>query len=176
MPFRFNPFTDKLDLTETGALPPGGGVQTLTGNDSIAVGPDLNNNINLIGGTGVTVSGNAGTNTETISITSGGFTWSDTSGAFAAASQNGYFITTTATGTLPASPTEGTTIKFIVDTTNLLTIQANTGQSIRIGTTLSAAAGTAVNTQRGDAITLVYRTTGTTWFAELNPVGGWNVT
>lgn len=128
----------------------------------------------LSAGTGIAITN--GSNSISIANVQGGFAWSDTSGTVTAVAQNGYFITTTCTSTLPASPSEGDTVKYIVDTTNLLTITGNTGQKIRIGTQLSAAAGTAVNTQRGDAITLVYRTSGTTWFADGNPVGGWNVT
>ena len=110
-----------------------------------------------------------------VTIITGGFTWSDTSGTVTASAQNGYFITTTCTSTLPASPSEGDTVIYIVDTTNLLTITGNTGQKIRLGTNLSAAAGTCVNTQRGDSIELVYRTSGTTWFGR-NADGGWNIT
>lgn len=126
--------------------------------------------------TGGTVTVTPGAGTLNLEVASGGFIWTETSGAFAAAKEHGYFITTTATATMPASPTGGDTIRFMVDTTNLLTIQANTGQKIRIGTTISAAAGTAINTQRGDAIELVYMSTGTTWQTVNNPVGGWNVT
>lgn len=111
-----------------------------------------------------------------VTIIGGGFAWSDTSGTVTAAAENGYFITTTCTSTLPASPSEGDTVKYIVDTTNLLTITAAGSQKIRFGTTLSAAGGTAVNTQRGDSVVLVYRTSGTTWFCEANPVGAWNIT
>ena len=128
----------------------------------------------LSAGTGVSITNAA--NSITIASVQGGFAWSDTSGTVTAVAQNGYFITTTCTSTLPSAPSEGDTVKYIVDTTNLLTITGNTGQKIRIGTQLSAAAGTAVNTQRGDSITLVYRTTGTTWFSDCSPVGGWNVT
>jgi len=128
----------------------------------------------LTAGTGISITNGAGS--ITIASVQGGFAWSDTSGTVTAVAQNGYFITGTCTSTLPASPTEGDTVKYIVDTASLLTITGNTGQKIRIGTKLSAAAGTAVNTQQGDAIELVYRSTGTTWFAANNPVGGWNVT
>lgn len=48
MPFRFNPFTDKLDLTETGGGG-GGGIQTITSTDSVATGPDGAGNVNLLG-------------------------------------------------------------------------------------------------------------------------------
>lgn len=108
-----------------------------------------------------------------VSAAFGGFTWTETSGAFAAAAEHGYFITTTATATLPASPSEGDTIRFSCDTTNLLTITANTGQTIRLGTAVSSSAGTLISTQRGDSIELVYKSTGTVWIAQ-NSVGGWN--
>jgi hypothetical protein len=129
---------------------------------------------NLTAGTGIAIT-NA-SNSITISSVSAGFAWSDTSGAFAAVAQNGYFITATSTATLPASPSEGDTIIFVVDTTQILTIQANTGQLIRIGSTISAAAGTATSNARGDSIVIVYRSTGTTWFARGAPEGIWTVT
>lgn len=48
--------------------PPGTAVQTLTGNSGGAVGPDGANNINVVGdGSSITVAGNPGTNTLTIS-------------------------------------------------------------------------------------------------------------
>jgi len=49
-------------------IPPGTGVQTLTGDTGGAVGPDGANNINLPTGVGLTTAGNAGTNTITISL------------------------------------------------------------------------------------------------------------
>lgn len=139
--------------------------QAIAGTDATKVGLAAFNSANF------TVDANG-----FVSSLSTAFAWSDQSGAFAAAAANGYFITAVSTATLPALPSEGDTIRFIVDTASLLTIQANTGQKIRIGTTIGAAAGTAVNTQQGDAIELTYRSTGTTWFAANNPVGGWNVT
>jgi hypothetical protein len=103
------------------------------------------------------------------------FTWADTSGTVTAVSFNGYFITAVCTSTLPASPNEGDTISYVVDTASTLTITGNTGQKIRLGSALSAAAGTCANNARGDAITLVYRSSGTTWFG-LNAVGSWTIT
>ena len=103
-------------------------------------------------------------------------TWSDQSGSFAAAATNGYFITATSTATLPAAPTNGSMISFIVNTTSLLTITANTGQFIRLGTSLSASAGTCVSSNQGDSISLVYRSTGTTWFVLNSPTGAWTIT
>jgi hypothetical protein len=112
----------------------------------------------------------------TISTAGLGLTWSDTSGTVLASINNGYFITAVTTSTLPASPGEQDAVAYIVDTGNLLTITANTGQKIRIGTTISASGGTAVNTQQGDSIILKYRASSATWYALGSPAGGWNVT
>lgn len=128
----------------------------------------------ITAGAGISVTNGAGS--ITITAIGAGFAWNDNSGVFTAAKENGYFITATSTATLPAGPSEGDTIAFIVDTTQILTITANAGQKIRIGTALSAAAGTAANNARGDSIELVYRSTGTTWFALNAPEGTWTVT
>ena len=127
----------------------------------------------LTAGAGISITNAA--NSITIAATSAGFTWSETSGAFNAAKENGYFITTTATATLPASPAEGDTIKFSVDSTNLLTITANAGQTIRFSSAVTAVAGTAVSTIRGDSAELTYKSTGTVWIAQ-NFVGNWVLT
>ena len=147
--------------------------QTVTANSGGSLLPSVGN-FNFLGGTGITTSG-AG-NTVTITLSGGGFTWSDTSGAFSPLKNNGYFITGTATGTLPASPANGDTIKFFVDhPTQVLTIQATAGKIIRFGSTVSAAAGTAVSTLQGDSVELVYRTTNTCWCAVAGFSGIWNL-
>lgn len=107
---------------------------------------------------------------------SGGFVWNDVSGAFSPLKNNGYFITGTATGTLPVSPSQGDTIKFLVDhASQVLTIQANTGQKIRIGSIQSSSAGTAVSTLQGDSLELTYRTSDTTWMAIGGALGTWTL-
>ena len=68
MPFKFNPFTKKLDLIDVSVIPPGT-VTTLTGNSGGAVGPDGSGNINTIGTGSITVVGNPGTNTTTAQLT-----------------------------------------------------------------------------------------------------------
>lgn len=102
--------------------------------------------------------------------------WTDKATSFAAAAGNGYFVTATATATMPASPSQGNLIAFEVDGVgSLLTIQANTGQIIRIGKVVSASAGIAVNNFQGDCVVFVYRTSDTSWQA-IQSIGTWTIT
>lgn len=103
------------------------------------------------------------------------FSWTDISGAFSATRSKGYFITATSTATLPAGASQGDTIKFFVDTTQILTITASGGQIIRFGSTVSAAAGTAVSTLQGDSVELVFRSSDQCWCAVAGFSGVWNV-
>ena len=95
---------------------PGDFVQTLTGNSGGAVGPDLSDNINLVGTGGVTVAGNPGTNTLTISGGGGGsFTWSSISSSQPLAINNGYFCVSPGGAlslTLPATSSVGSIIEI----------------------------------------------------------------
>ena len=107
----------------------------------------------------------------------GGFTWNDVSGAFSPLKNNGYFITGTATGTLPASPAQGDTIKFFVDhASQLLTIDAPGTQIIRLGNQVTSAGGTFVSTAQGDSVELTYRASDTCWCAIAGFTGTWNFT
>jgi len=104
----------------------------------------------------------------------GGFTWNDVAGAFSPLKNNGYFITGTATGTLPASPAQGDTIKFFVDhASQVLTIDAPGTQIIRLGSLVTSAGGTAVSTLQGDSVELVYRAANTAWEAVCGFSGTW---
>lgn len=102
--------------------------------------------------------------------------WTDESTTFSPAVGNGYFITGNATATLPASPSQGNMISFIVDAAaTTVTVTANTGQVIRVGTAVSATAGTAANNARGDALTLIFRSSDSAWIAR-EVIGTWTVT
>jgi len=127
----------------------------------------------LTAGSGIAITNAAGS--ITIAATGAGFAWSDQSLSFTAAKENGYFTTAALTALLPAAPAEGDTVAFISDTTSVLTIQANGGQAVRLGSTISAVNGTAASTARGDSIELVYRSTGSVWIA-LSSVGNWSIT
>ncbi len=59
-----------------GVVPPGTGIVTVTGDDAVIVPPNAAGNLNLFGGSstinntnGITTVGNAGTNTETFTLT-----------------------------------------------------------------------------------------------------------
>lgn len=127
----------------------------------------------LTAGTGVTIT--PGANSISIAASAGILIWTSTSGTFTAAIQNGYFLTAASTPTMPAAPAEGDMVAFVVDAAATITITANTGQKLRLASTLSATAGTCVTSLQGNTITFVYRSTGATWFS-LSASGAWNVT
>lgn len=102
--------------------------------------------------------------------------FTDKAVSFNAASQNGYYVTATATGTMPASPAQGDIITFAVDSVSgILTVTANTGQTLQIGKAISASAGTAASNFNGDSVTFRYRLSDTNWIAT-DVVGTWTVT
>ena len=127
----------------------------------------------ITSGTGVSIVATA--NTITVNAVGLGLTWSDTSGTVTASSNNGYFISNTCTSTLPAAPNEGDVVSYILDASVTLTVTGNTGQKIRVASAISASAGTSVATVQGNTLTLVYRTSGTTWIAQ-SVIGTWVTT
>jgi hypothetical protein len=105
------------------------------------------------------------------------FPWLDEDEDFNALAFHGYFVTATATATLPASAAQGDPIEFAVDSEEgILTIQANTGQFIRIGTDISMSNGTCASNFDGDSIRLIFRLVDTTWICVGAPEGTWNIT
>ncbi len=168
MPFRFNPFTDKLDIVETaGSI---GAVVTLTGNSGGAVDPDGSGNINVVGSSGTTVTGNPATHTLTITVAGSGMTWNTIAASQTLAVDNGYFCTGGAglSLALPAVSNAGDTIAIVLDGSTSWTItQPNAGTQIRIAnaqTTLGVG-GTLASTQQGDTVWLVCETANARWVA-----------
>lgn len=149
-------------------------VNTLSDTAGTIVYPALGN-IQL-NGTANRLTVTAGTNELTFNtIDAGSIRWTDVSAAFAVLSNNGYIVTGTATGTLPASPSNGDEVGFIVDTTQILTIQANTGQIIRIGSMTGTSGGTCTSMFRGDSAQFVYHTATTAWISWTSPQGTWTL-
>lgn len=156
----------------------GGGspVETLTGNTGGAVSPTANN-INVVGTGAVSVTGNPGTSTLTISVITDSFTWLDEATSFAATPQFGYFCTGLLTASLPASAglANGATIIFYVDTASSVTIRANAGQQINISNNLSSVGGTAASNAEGSTLTLAFRIADTSWHG-ISSLGSWTTT
>lgn len=111
-----------------------------------------------------------------VSLSGTGMPWSFEAVSFNALSNNGYFVTAVATATLPASPSQGDIIRFVIDTTSTVTIQANTGQAIRLGAAISASAGTAATNAQQSTLDLVYGSSTTTWYACGGVIGTWTLT
>lgn len=166
MPYRFNAFTDKLDLVETAMT--SGGIVSLTGNDAVVVGPDGSGNVNVVGAGAVRVTGNSGTNTETISVTGSGIVWQTITASQALVSNNGY-ICVAAGGalalSLPATSSLGDIIEITLDGATSFAITQAPGQQIRYGntSTTSGAGGSITTIAQGDTIRMVCQTANLKW-------------
>lgn len=131
-----------------------------------------NNDINIVGAGGTSTAG-AG-NTVTITTVATVFTWTDQNANFTAAVNNGYFCTAALTALLPAAPTQGQQVILEIDTAAAVVVTANAGQFIRMGEIISAVAGTATSTRRGDTLNLVYRSSTQTWNS-ISTEGTWSI-
>jgi len=127
----------------------------------------------LTAGPGISIANGAGS--ITISNTGVTSTWTDEAAPFAAVASNGYFVTAAVTATLPAGAAQGDTIQIVDEFGGGVVVQANAAQQIRIGSVISAVAGSATTTARGDSITLVFRASNNTWIAVPGVEGNWTV-
>lgn len=181
MPFKFNPFTKKLDIVDVTPVPPGT-VASLTGDDGAAVGPDGTGTIFIKGepGTGVVFTGTPLDNTLTLTLPGGGFDWSVESANFTAASGEGYLINDSLAlveCTLPSSPLIGDTFIIADIGGGTWQLTQNGGDTIQLGndqTTVTT--GTITSTFKGDTLMLVCYASGpgASWIG-LQPVGNFTV-
>ena len=161
----------QYDVSVTGNVPTNVPINFIT-NAGTAV--SSGNNINVVGGGSTTTSG-AG-NTVTITTTANVLNWTDEAVSFTAAVNNGYFCTAAGiTASLPAAPTQGQVVIIECDTASPVTVQASAGKFLRVGSQISAAAGTAVSSKQGDSIYLVYRSAALTWNS-ISTEGTWTIT
>jgi hypothetical protein len=144
----------------------GSDVRLLTGNSGGAVGP-LAHNINIVGAGGVTVAGNPGTHTLTISVGGAGFTWTVVTSADnvkALVAENGYIAKGAGVVQfiLPAAAAIGDTF-IIAGYGNLWTLAQNAFQSVNLGilTSTPGVLGTVSATHIKDSIKLVCVTANT---------------
>lgn len=132
----------------------------------------------LTAGTGIAITN--GSNSISIAVTAGGFSWIDVTGATQALVANNGYITDRAGGvsySLPATGVLGDTI-HIVGKSGLATITQAAGQQIFVGASSSTVGvtGTAVSNNAGDCLTLVCITAGASsvWRAN-SVVGTWTL-
>lgn len=143
-----------------------GVVDFLEGNTGGPVPPNASNIIFVVGAGALSVAGNPGTNTLT--ITDSGITgWNKISASQTLAINNGYFCTGGGTLALllPATSAVGDTIQVsLVGSTGWSITQA-AGQQIIVGNqqTTAGGGGSLNSTQQGDSITMVCLTTNLTW-------------
>lgn len=154
-------------LNRTTSVVPIGGVATLTGNSGGAVGPTAGN-IDIVGSGAVTVSGNPGTSTLTITVGATGMMWSEiTSTSANMAVDNGYIANNVAlvTLTLPVTAAIGDTIQVVGKGTGLWKIAQNAGQTIHFGSsdTTTGVGGSLAATVRYDSVEFVCITANTDW-------------
>jgi hypothetical protein len=165
MPFKFNPFTHKLDIADTGGG--GSGILTITGNSGGAVGADGSNNINFIGQGAITVSGSSGSNTLTISSSNPFFSWFILSGSQMAISQQGYFTDSVSRVDVQLPNTSVVGDIFVVADLggNKWRITQDSGQQVLIGnsSTTLGATGYLESLFIGDSVTLVCCVDNLTW-------------
>lgn len=143
------------------------GIQTITGNDSVAVGPDISSNINLIGSGGVTVSGDAVTNTLTIAVSVESITWNAISTSQTLVINNGYICSggDILSLALPAVSSLGDIIEITLDGSSGFTITQGAGQKIRLGNqaTTAGVGGTLSSTAQGDSLRMVCSVANNNW-------------
>lgn len=144
--------------------------QTITGDSGGALSPTAGN-WNILGRSGSKTSGSG----STLTVNSPPF--SQEGGNGTSVLNSGEFVTATATRTLPATAglADGDLVIYACTTANPLTVTANTGQTIRLGTAVTASGGTAVSTAIGDSLTLRFNATAVSWYA-VSSVGIWVLT
>lgn len=140
--------------------------ETLTGNSGGPV-PPTGGNINVLGAGGVTVAGNPGTSTLTITVAGSGMTWNTIGASQTLAVDNGYFCTSGGALALllPAASNIGDTINISLDGSTSFQVTQRAGQSIKMGnaTTTTGAGGSLTSTQQGDSIEIVCSVANLRW-------------
>jgi hypothetical protein len=144
----------------------GGSVLFLEGNTGGAIGPTGGGIINVVGAGTITVSGNAGTNTLTISNAEPA--WVSISASQTMDPNVGYFCVSPGGALsllLPPTSSQGDVISVALDGATSFTIAQGAGQSIVYGnnTTTVGVGGSISSTQQGDSLRLVNRIPNLRW-------------
>lgn len=167
MRFVFNPFTNNLDAVSAG--PQATDVQSLTGDDHVVVPANVaTGNINVVGGVGIQTSGNAATNTLTITSISGTVTWQTISASQAMAVDNGYICIAPGGAlslSLPTVSAIGSILEINLNGATSFTITQAASQQIILGnlSTTAGIGGTLSSSQQGDSIRMVCSKANLVW-------------
>jgi hypothetical protein len=139
--------------------------------DGATTAQSVGGQMNLVGGAGIRTSGN-GSNTITIN----GITYVDTAVNVTAQDDEGYFATGggAVTITTQAGAAQGASLGVVRVGATTLVVDAQPGQFIQIGNSISTSGGLATSSDDGDALTLVFRSTGSIWFAT-SVIGNWTL-
>lgn len=158
--------------TTAGSLPPSVPLQFTT-DAGIAI--PAANNLNVFGGVGTETT--ASGSTITVSVNTDSFNWSEQNTNFNASTQNGYYCNTNLIASLPstASLSIGDTIIFYIDTSSTVIIQANAGQSIQVGNSISSMGGTVSSNTQGSLLELNFKVSDSTWHT-IASMGSWTTT
>lgn len=153
--------TGFVTLSTTGAG------KTITGDSGGALSPTANN-WNILGLAGSKTSGSG----STLTVKSPPF--SQVGGSATSSLNTGEFVTAAVTRTLPASAglADGDLFIYVCTTAGALIIQSVSAQKIRIGSLITAAAGTATSTAIGDSVTLRFNATDGFFYA-VSVIGTW---
>lgn len=143
--------------------------KTITGDSGGALSPS-SNNWNILGLGGSKTSGSG----ATLTIKSPPF--SQVGGSATSSLNTGEFVTAVVTRTLPASAglIDGDLFIYVCTTAGQLTIQTVSAQKIRIGSSISTAAGTAKSNAIGDSVTLRFNATDGFFYA-VSVIGTWTL-
>lgn len=118
----------------------------------------------ITGGTGITVT--IGSNSIQIDSTGSGVTWNSVAGTTQAAAVDNAYICANAgatTVTLPATAAIGATVQIEGQGAGGWILQANTGQTIQIGSGVTSSAGTLTSAAATDNVQVVCIVANTTW-------------
>lgn len=164
------------DINSSGASP--GVIDFIEGNTGGPVPPDVANTIFIVGSGNVSVTGNPGTNTLTISDT-GSTGWNKISTSQPLVVNMGYFCTGGGTLILPLPATSnvGDILEVVLVGSTAWDITQGASQQIIIGNTQTTAGvgGTLQSTAQGDSIKMVCLTTNLVWVV-VNSMGNPKVT
>lgn len=143
-----------------------GSVLFLEGNTGGEIGPDADGIIHVVGAGTITVSGNAGTNTLTISNAEPA--WVSISASQTMDPNVGYFCVSPGGDLsllLPPTSSQGDIVSVALDGATSFSITQGSGQSVVYGNKVSTvgAGGSLTSLQQGDAVRLVCRIPNQRW-------------